>query len=396
MIEVKDEILNGEPLYRIRDKNNNILFDNLTIEMVTEVLQKGTPINKALFDGMYEKIIPSFLHANYNKATYTLLETPQTVINYIPTLASNEDKGFKISGEKYSASDIKVEDFYKYFSSDFSTRIDASDKRMGTVVVECANLILIDNIKISGYVSGSTPYYVQCYASNDNLNWEYLGQVGFKDCSNQIYAVKEFKPSIKRYFKYLKFLPDSDSYGNVRVDKINVDGTFVNSLDIGRLDLNLDVTSEYQKGQKISFEIPDTYNSLFKTKFQLNGLGYKDIEIVGSKWNDVIFDGEKFISNGNYITGVYTGNGANQQFINLGFTPKAIYVSKQSRRKGNDYLIGSDAGLAITNYPSRNGNNTIIEIVDNGFNVFFSYSSYGYYEKDTNADGKIYMYIAFK
>lgn len=52
MLEVKDEILNGEPLYRLVDKNNNILFDNLRIEMITPVGQEGTPLNKALFDSI--------------------------------------------------------------------------------------------------------------------------------------------------------------------------------------------------------------------------------------------------------------------------------------------------------------------------------------------------------
>ena len=50
MIEVKDEILESEPSYRILDKNGNILFDEITIEMITKVLQAGTPLNKALFD----------------------------------------------------------------------------------------------------------------------------------------------------------------------------------------------------------------------------------------------------------------------------------------------------------------------------------------------------------
>lgn len=50
MIEVKDEILDGEPLYRIRDEAENIIYDNVTIEMTTRAIQEGTPINKALFD----------------------------------------------------------------------------------------------------------------------------------------------------------------------------------------------------------------------------------------------------------------------------------------------------------------------------------------------------------
>lgn len=50
MVEVKDEILESEPLYRISDKNGNIINDDVKIEMITRILQEGTPLNKALFD----------------------------------------------------------------------------------------------------------------------------------------------------------------------------------------------------------------------------------------------------------------------------------------------------------------------------------------------------------
>lgn len=52
MLEVKDEILEGEPRYRIRDKNNNIINDDVLIEQKTPIIQEGTPLNKALFDSI--------------------------------------------------------------------------------------------------------------------------------------------------------------------------------------------------------------------------------------------------------------------------------------------------------------------------------------------------------
>ncbi len=52
MIEVKDEKLNGEPKYRIRDGEGNIVVENATIEITTEVVQEPTPLNKALFDSI--------------------------------------------------------------------------------------------------------------------------------------------------------------------------------------------------------------------------------------------------------------------------------------------------------------------------------------------------------
>lgn len=56
MIEIKDEILNGEPKYRISDENGNILFDNLRIEQITPIIQGGTPLNKALFENLQKDI----------------------------------------------------------------------------------------------------------------------------------------------------------------------------------------------------------------------------------------------------------------------------------------------------------------------------------------------------
>lgn len=50
MIEIKDEILAGIPKYRITDSNGNIIADNATIEMITQILQAGTPMNKAMFE----------------------------------------------------------------------------------------------------------------------------------------------------------------------------------------------------------------------------------------------------------------------------------------------------------------------------------------------------------
>lgn len=52
MIEVKDEVLDGEAKYRISDSLGNLLYDDVKIEMTTSVQQEGTPLNKALFDSI--------------------------------------------------------------------------------------------------------------------------------------------------------------------------------------------------------------------------------------------------------------------------------------------------------------------------------------------------------
>ncbi len=50
MIEVKDEILAGEPLYNIFDSQGNLIYNGVKIELITALIQQGTPLNKALFD----------------------------------------------------------------------------------------------------------------------------------------------------------------------------------------------------------------------------------------------------------------------------------------------------------------------------------------------------------
>ena len=79
-VEILDEILNGEAKYRIRGKDGNILFDNLTIEMITEILQQGTVLNKALFDSLIQQINYAF-EIKYILGTFTWSGTTTTIIN---------------------------------------------------------------------------------------------------------------------------------------------------------------------------------------------------------------------------------------------------------------------------------------------------------------------------
>ena len=84
MIEVKDEILDGEPLYRIRDEQGNILQDNVTIEMITEPIQEGTPLNKALFDSVEDDLNEKLNISD--KATIEEAKTGEDDTNYTTPL----------------------------------------------------------------------------------------------------------------------------------------------------------------------------------------------------------------------------------------------------------------------------------------------------------------------
>ena len=77
MIEIKDEILASEPRYRITDNNGNIIADNVTIEMITQMIQEGTPMNKELFE-RFENDYSSQIACKMDLVMYTMLEIYQS------------------------------------------------------------------------------------------------------------------------------------------------------------------------------------------------------------------------------------------------------------------------------------------------------------------------------
>ena len=100
-------------------------------------------------------------------------------------------------------------------------------------------------------------------------------------------------------------------------------------------------------------------------------------------------------------TGTYTGNGQASQFIDLGFTPKAVLVLSFDGRllvfMGNaHYCYG---GLALTGHPAAcNYNNNevnIVSIVEGGFNVSYidAFDPWRYFIM-ANAAYQVMHYIA--
>lgn len=99
------------------------------------------------------------------------------------------------------------------------------------------------------------------------------------------------------------------------------------------------------------------------------------------------------------VLGTYTGDGTTERFINLGFTPKAIYsVPLGGRVSDNSRWYG---GFAMQNYPAINTNayRTVLQIETNGFRVFNdgdqmrANSSNG---DDCSSKPLTYYYIAFR
>lgn len=69
MKDFKDEILAGEPRYRIRDKNGNIILDDISFEMITEIIQESTPLNHAELEDLQKRIYDEIFRASVSYAT---------------------------------------------------------------------------------------------------------------------------------------------------------------------------------------------------------------------------------------------------------------------------------------------------------------------------------------
>lgn len=91
------------------------------------------------------------------------------------------------------------------------------------------------------------------------------------------------------------------------------------------------------------------------------------------------------------VTGSYAGDGTEEQFIELGFVPKALYVCSKGGIAGissGPYCYG---GLAFPETPIKMSGEIAGEILDNGFKVY-KHSDY-FRINNTN---EVYYYIAFQ
>lgn len=102
---------------------------------------------------------------------------------------------------------------------------------------------------------------------------------------------------------------------------------------------------------------------------------------AGTPLNKLTFENmQKGIINDMIKTGYYTGDGQNEQLINLGFNPRAVFVLK-SENGGNNPIMAfaMDSILVKTEYITK---------TDNGFKVFGN--------TGLNTNNTVYNYIAFR
>ena len=141
-----------------------------------------------------------------------------------------------------------------------------------------------------------------------------------------------------------------------------------------------------------------------------NSLGYVYLKRadepteVGTPINKVLFDSIKadLLSKWNYSDisiGTYTGDGTDERTINLGYTPRAVFVECATPRLSNNARINGESGFAVTAspvYSQKGSQQKVLEIVTNGFKVYQNQSQGTSYNENMNYGNSVYNYIAFK
>ena len=97
------------------------------------------------------------------------------------------------------------------------------------------------------------------------------------------------------------------------------------------------------------------------------------------------------------VTGTYTGNGAANRTVSLGFTPKALLVFTSEGYPANPYIDYYLGGMAFPNLPVEVFNRVgdlvqVLELVEGGFRVFYDYDL----GLRTNQKDTRYYYMAWK
>ena len=382
MIEVIDEILNGEPKYRIKDEDGNLLFDNLTIEMITALAQQGTPINRALFESIRGDLYSA---DRYNKVTvdkYNGIELPTEWTQVTAYTSYSTSDGYELTSS--STLNINYSPTKALDGSSSTIWRPASGTMEDWLKIKFPAAKAITAMRLNARWVGTPGNTIKIQGSNDDSAWTDL-------------FTHQPGDSVDVFTNNTAFL-----YYRILFTK-NVSSTSVYIYDLEIVDtltLSLPLTS-YETGKIVNIEGAryndnGTYiDSLKNPYLNINNLGYKKINgsVIYSKNHSLKYNGSSWdIASREFVYGTYTGNGGNNEEngveVLLGFRPKVVFVADDRGKVGsqgnNTYRVGL---MCIDGIEEPTG----IRIADTGFKMWgVSTSSNG---PNFNVEGSIYQYF---
>ena len=394
--DFKDEVLASEPRYQIKDNAGNVINNNVVIEQVSELIQEGTPLNRATLANLQGDL---YTQDRYNVPVVTS-ENGNFINNLSLPLTSYEvGKIIRMKAQKFEGN-VQSNAFAKNWIKESTSKYIAGD---GSTIT--GNVMQEDGRNLSQLFNLESGEENMCLFKNfSTLKLELNLAKAIKIKKMAIYAFGSAgSMTIKAY--------TNDSWKTL----LTVDGSSlpiaINPDDVIEIE-SPEYSSRYlievTKGtvsstsiyishwQTIEYETKET--SFSNPYININNLGVKQINgtIDSGEKYELVYNGESWdIFPPEYcVTGTYTGNGENTNTLNLGFLPKLILIEaggSSSGTTGESGVIFPTLGYAVCR--ATNISKAITPTLNiSGTKITISQSD-GYC---FNTNNRVYRYIAFR
>lgn len=284
MIEIKDEILNGDARYRIRDNDGNILFDNLILEQITPIIQEPTPMNKPLFQALALQDRFYIVKDNTNVMPVTF------TTNIVPSMSSTSVSGYSVSCSNWDEGVA-----YYPFDGNTSTRLYNSGAKTSTITLNCPKYIKLKQIKYT--CAGSTTQALKVYGVENDGTRTLLGSYdGASSTDSVTYTI-----SCSSSKHYNQFVFQYTGRGGIYTIELNSGDYIETDSPNTYLEISPEIAlDDYKEGMKFNIQVPNNFNSnLLTTYIKLSGLDYIELDglIYANKRYTIIYYNEKFVIN---------------------------------------------------------------------------------------------------
>lgn len=294
MIEVLDEILESEPLYDISDSNGNLLYSGVKIEMITQLIQAGTPLNKALFD-----IIDKILTTHSNTIKRIGRYNNPTISEYTHIKTDN-----LLNGEWAEVDTRKITNGFAIVKTDIGTPANAVDGDLNTFwnfretqnyyyTIDMGRAISIKTLKMKATDTYSERK-VLVYGSNTE---DSLGTLLYTSPSfNTLNTLTEIELASTEPYRYYNIGCETGG-GTVNLTLYEVQTGRTeeqkNLLQFSNMGLN-----QYEEGDTIKIYTGEALDEELYSVINIDNLGAKEIatKLAKNSYYTLIYNGNKYVA----------------------------------------------------------------------------------------------------
>lgn len=293
--DVVDEVLSGLPLYTIRDKNGNVLNDDVDIALKTPVTQQGTPINRAFLRNLQGDLYSQDRYSLTNITTEKVvgkfrsnpipttgwIEDTASLKYHVPSVTLNGDIVIQASSVREATYPV-TNAFDGNDSTMWNSKAGTSDS---TVTITFPQPIKILKFRAKVYYSNN--WYFE--ASNDNSTFTTL----FTGSGDDVFVTVEVNPSTTyKYYRIRGYGGGSSSYWYIYGFEIK-EWYGEGEGKVHNLDIPL---TSYEKDKIIRIKPPTSSASYPYPFININGLGVKQIdgELISTYNYGLLYNGTSF------------------------------------------------------------------------------------------------------